>query len=149
MMQDQKKKKKNKQTTPEFIYKKLCIYSYMFKLQLLSIWYNTPIQKFFPLPKTVFELIDFSASTIFVLPLAHGHNISLWGLFHLEKQKKSLIAWGVWIGRCVNREGGASIGREVKLLLVKNCFTLSMVRGCVLANHPSWNRRMHSKSFPK
>ena len=49
----------------EFIYKKLCIYSYMFKLQLPSEYSPFDaiylLRHFFPLPKTVFELVDWDA----------------------------------------------------------------------------------------
>ena len=51
--------------SPKFIYKKLCIYSHMFKLQSpskCSPFDAIPIEMFFPLLKTVFELVDFDAS---------------------------------------------------------------------------------------
>ena len=49
----------------EFIYNKLCIYSYMFKLQSLSKYSPFDaihlLRCFFPLLKTVFELVNFYA----------------------------------------------------------------------------------------
>ena len=49
----------------EFIYKKLCIYSYMFKLQLPSKYSLLDainlLRHFFPLLKTLFELVNFDA----------------------------------------------------------------------------------------
>ena len=49
----------------EFIYKKLCIYSYMFKLQLPSKYSPFDaihlLRLFFPLLKTVFELVNVDA----------------------------------------------------------------------------------------
>ena len=48
---------------PECIYKKLHIYSYMFKLQSPSKYspFDTTIKTLFPLLKTVFELVNFDA----------------------------------------------------------------------------------------
>ena len=47
----------------EFIYKKLCIYYYILKLQLPAVFIscNVPIETFFTLLKMVFELINFDA----------------------------------------------------------------------------------------
>ena len=48
----------------EFIYEKLCIYSYMFTLQSPSKWSPSDaihLLMFFPLLKTVFESVDFDA----------------------------------------------------------------------------------------
>ena len=49
----------------EFIYKKLCMYSYMFKLESPSKYSPFDaihlLKHFFPLLKTVFELVDFDA----------------------------------------------------------------------------------------
>ena len=48
----------------EFIYKKLCIYSYMFKVQSPSKYSPFDaihLSRLFPLLKTVFELVDFDA----------------------------------------------------------------------------------------
>ena len=50
--------------TPEFIYKKLCIYSYTFKLQSPSKYSPfdaIDLVTFFSLLKTVSELVDFDA----------------------------------------------------------------------------------------
>ena len=49
---------------PEFIYKKLCIYSYMFKLQSPSKCSPLDaihLSRLFPLLKPVFELVNFDA----------------------------------------------------------------------------------------
>ena len=71
---------------PEFIYKNLCIPSYMFKLQSPSKYSPFDaiyLPRLFSMTQTKFELINFGASkgfsTIcsFVLPLAHWQNVSL------------------------------------------------------------------------
>ena len=46
---------------PEFNYKKLCIYSYMFKLQSSSKYSPLDAIQLLSLLKTVFEPIDFDA----------------------------------------------------------------------------------------
>ena len=46
----------------KFIYKKVCIYCYMFKPQSISKYsLFDAIKSFFPLLKIVFELVDFDA----------------------------------------------------------------------------------------
>ena len=75
---------------------KLCIYSYMFKLQVtfktLPIWCNTPVEMFFPLLSSWAHWFWYLLVLLlfFVSPLPHRQNISLWGLFffHPGKQKK-------------------------------------------------------------
>ena len=75
---------------------------------------------FFPLPKTVFELLDFNAflcfCRFFVSPLPHGQNVSLWGLFSSGKQK---VIWGKieWIQRMGHR---VHAGLGQKLLNTQN-----------------------------
>ena len=83
-------------------------------------------------------LIPFSASTVFVPPLLHPQNVSLWGLFSSEGTKKCHREWD-W----VDRENGA------QGLCHKNCWTLSIVWAGALINHPSWNGQTCSKSLQK
>ena len=76
-------------------------------LQVLSIWCSTPIETFFSLLKTVFELNWFWCLLVFlrflVSCLPHCQNVSLQGIFSLGKQtKKSHLGWDQ-----VNREGRA------------------------------------------
>ena len=85
----------------------------MFKLRVtfkvLSTWCNTPIKTFFPLLKTVFELVNFDAHwcfccsiSLFVSPFPHWQNTSHWGLFHQEKQTKKVIQGKI---RCIGKVG--------------------------------------------
>ena len=57
------------QKNPEFIFLKWCVYSYMFKLQSPSKYSPSDaihlLRCFFPLLKTVFELVDFDAFQCF------------------------------------------------------------------------------------
>ena len=76
----------------------------------------------------------------FVSALLHQQNISLWGLFHLGKQKKSIQGKIGWIGR-VGLRGHDIFGQKL--------WTLSAVWAGVLVNHPSWNGQMHWKSLQK
>ena len=82
-----------------------CLTSVTFKI--LSLWCNTPIKIFFPLLKTIFELIDFDAFYCFWCFFFHLFHIGkmfpsedffIWG----NKQKKSSTGWDQ-----VNREGGS------------------------------------------
>ena len=108
------------QKTPEFIYKRLCIYSYMFKPQSPSK--NSPfvlihLLRFFPLLKTVFWTCQLWCLLVlllfFVLPLPHGQKVSLWGLFSSEEIKKK-VTWGEteWIGS-VQHRGHAVLGQRL------------------------------------
>ena len=106
---------------PEFIYKKLCIYSYMFKLQspskyspfdVIHLW-----RLFFSLFKTVFEHINFDAFLCFcwfLFPPPHQQNVSLWGILSSKTNKQTKICWGEirWIGR-VGHRGHAILGQKL------------------------------------
>ena len=107
----------------EFI-KKLCIYSYMFKLHSSSKYSSfgaiMTIQMFFSTAQNSFWTHQFWCFLMlllfFVSPLPKLQNISFWGLFHLGKQKK--VAGGEiwWIGK---------VGHGVMLFyFIKNCWTL-------------------------
>ena len=81
------------------------MYSYMFKLQSPSKYF--PFNAIYPLRlfshcSTVLNasmLMPLVLLWFFVLPLPHGQNFSLWGLFSSRETKK--VAWGEnrWIGR--------------------------------------------------
>ena len=94
----------------EFIYKELCVYSYMFKLQSPSKYspFDTiHLQRhFFPLLKTVFEFVDFDAFQCFCHFLFHlfhiGKTFPFEDFFHLGNPKKRSLRT-----RSGNREGGA------------------------------------------
>ena len=125
----------------------VCIYSYMFKLQLPSKYFPFDAiylsRCFFHLSKQFLNLsilMPFSASAIFVSLLPHQQNISLWGLFSSGEIKKSL-----WVRS--GEQGGWGMG--VKTFLVKNCWTFSVVWAGVLINHQSWNGQMCWKSSEK
>ena len=135
--------------TPEnqnLFIKKLCIYSYKFKLYSPSFTFHLiHLSFFFHFSKQFLNLLiltPFSASAVFffffflfVSPFPHGQNISLWGLFSPGETKKNKVAWGEigWIGRV--GPGGQAIFRQ-------NCWTLSVVWAGVLVNHPSRNGQM-------
>ena len=127
-----------------FIYKKLCNYSCMFKLQSPSK--SSPLDakhlsRCFSTAPNSFWTCQFgcylSASAVFCFTsftLAED-------FFHPGKQtKKSFrVRSGEWEGW----------GLEDMLFLVKNCWTLSMVWAGALVNHPSWNGQMWWKSLQK
>lgn len=46
---------------PKFIYKTLCMYSYMLQLQSTVYFMQHIYRDFFPLLRNVFELVDFDA----------------------------------------------------------------------------------------
>ena len=128
----------------EFIYKKLCTNSYMFKLQSPSKY-----SLFETHYRDVFSTAHNSSWThpfwclwvlllVFVSPLPHWQNVSLWGLFSFRKTKKGCLGvrTGGW-GMGVMPSGG------------KSCWTLSTVWAGVLVNHPSWNGPTHWKSLQK
>ena len=122
--------------------KKLCVYSYMFKLQSPSKY--SPFV--FSTAQNSFWTHRFWCLLVlllfFVLPLPHLQNVSLWGLFFIQGNKKCHLGQDR-----VNREGEA--GMRVMLFLVKNCWTLSALWAGVLVNHPSWNGQRHSKDLQK
>ena len=76
---------------------------------------------------------------LFISPLPHQQNVSLWRIFHPKKQKK--IAQGEigWIGRW---------GMGVIRFLVKN-WTISKVWPGEPLSHPSWHGQMRWKSLQK
>ena len=136
--------------TPEFIYEKMSIYSYTFKLLLPP--------KYSPFD-TIHLLRCFSTALnsvwthrfwclsmlppFFVSSLPYQPNVSLWGLFHLGKQtnKKSHSQ-----GDQLNRESRAQGSCH---FLVKNCWALSVVGTGTLINHPSWKGKMCLESSKK
>ena len=137
----------------EFIYKELCVYSYMFKLQSSSK--HSPFDAIYLL--RLFSTAQNSFWThwvwcllillsFFVSPLPIQQNISLWGLFFFIQRhnKKSCLGWDQ-----VNREGHAIFAIIVMLSFVKNCWTLSTLWAGVLINHTSWNGQMCWKSLQK
>ena len=80
----------------------------MFKLNAPSIWCNIPFKIFFPLFKTVLNLLifmPFSALLFFVPSFPYQQGLSLWGHFssrkQIDKQTKSRTVWDN-----ENREGG-------------------------------------------
>ena len=100
------------QGTPEFIYKKLCIYSYMFKLQSpskcflfdpihLSRHFSTTQNRFWTHPFwCLLVLLMF-----FISLLQHQQNSSLWGSFSSRETKKKVTRGEIrWIGKV--RHGG-------------------------------------------
>ena len=79
--------------------KKLCVYSYMFKLQSLSkyaLWCNIPIETSFHCSEQFLNsliLMPFSAPAIFLFNLLNVSKMFPFEDFsHLGKQKK--VAWG-------------------------------------------------------
>ena len=91
----------------DFIYKKLCICCYMFKLRSPSKYSSFDtihLSRLFHCSKQFLNLLilmPFSASAV-VSPPPHQQDISLWGLFHPEKQTKKSHLGEDW----VNGEGG-------------------------------------------
>ena len=98
------------QNSLEFIYKILCIYSYLFKFQSPSK--ISPFDAihilicFLHCSKQFLNasiLMPFSASVIFVSPPPHWQNVSFWGIFSSRKTKTNYSGWDQ-----VNREGRAT-----------------------------------------
>ena len=89
------KKKKN----PEFMYNKLCIYSYMFQLQTPSNYFPFYAihlsRSFFPMAQNSFWTHWFWCLLVlllfFVSPLPHWQSVSLWGLFSSRETKKNVV----------------------------------------------------------
>ena len=120
---------------PEFIYKKLCIYSYTFKLQSPSKYSLFNAKRF--LNSSI--LMSFSASAIFLFHFFHmGKTFPFEDFFHLGKQTKVTRGKMGWTGR---------VGNGCPLFVVKHCWTLSTMWAGVLINHPSWNWQTHWKSL--
>ena len=90
-----------------FKFQSLSNYSPFEAIHLLRLFFTA--QKF--LNSSI--LMPFSASTIFVSPLPHQQNVSLWGLFSTAETKEK-IAWGkiMWIGR-VGHRGQAIFGQKL------------------------------------
>ena len=94
----------------EFIYQKLCICSYMFKLQSPSMYSPFDavylLRPFFPMAQNSFWICWFWCLLVFlpffVSPLPPWQNISLWGLFSPRKTKKGHLGQDQ-----MNKEGGA------------------------------------------
>ena len=106
--------------TPKFIYKKLCIYSHMFKLQSPSKYSPSDAMH---LSRHCFHCseqflnssfwMSYAVSAIFVSPLPYGQNISLWGLFQLEERKRKVTLGEIeWIER-VGHVGLAVFGQKL------------------------------------
>ena len=130
----------------EFFYKKLCIYSYMFKLQSPSKYSRFDaihlLRLFFPLLKTVFKHFDFDAFLLPFFPTSPTSvkHFSLRTFFIWGNKKKS---HQVWLGDLER------VGHKHHTVLVKNCWTLSVMWAGALVNHPSWNERTCWKSLHK
>ena len=133
------------QGNPEFIYKKLCIYSYMFKFQSPSKYSSFDaiyLSRYFSTAPNSFWTCQFQCLLVllpfFVSPLPRLQNISLWGFFHLGKQK-------VTKGEIMQVEGW---GMEAITFLV-NCWTLIVVWAGAFVKHPTWNGQTCWKSLQK
>ena len=113
---------------PDFIYQKLCVYSYTVKLQSPSEYSPFdaihPSRRFFHRPKQFMNaliLIPFSASVIFWFHFFHISESPFEDFFHWENKKKpSCSGWDQ-----MNGGGRAILG--VMPYLVKDCWTRSMV----------------------
>ena len=107
----------------------------MFKLQSLSKYSPFDVihlLRCFSIAQNSFWTCQFWCLLVllpfFVSPLPYWQNISLWGIFSLGE-----LRWGT----------------GVMIFLLKNFWTLSMVRAGVLVNHPSSNGQMHWKSLQR
>ena len=136
----------------DLIYKKKCIYSYMFKLSHLQSTLHLMQYTYRDVFSTAQNrflnfsiLMPFSTSVLFCFISSISVNISLWGLFSSGETKKSHSEWDQ-----VNREGGAwgscHFGWKTDRHSVPHG---SMVWAGVLINHPSWNGQIHGKSLHK
>ena len=131
----------------KFIYKKLCIYSYMFKHRSpskYSIWCNTPIETFFHCPQNSIWTCQFWCPLFFCCFLFHLFHISrtfpFEDFFHPGKQTKKSNSRQDWVNRVVHG------GHDVLGHKVLN--TQHGVAG-VLVNHPSWNGQTRWKGLQK
>ena len=128
----------------EFIYKKLCMYSYMFKLESPSKYSPFDAIHLFRLsshcPRQF--LVHWFWCLLVLLPFCFTSSTSAkrlpLGTFFIWGNKKKSSGWD-W----VSREDGA----QTMLFLVKNCWTLSLVWAGMLINHPSWNRQTRWRSI--
>ena len=125
---------------PEFIYKKLCIYSNMFKpvtFKVLPIWCNMPTETVFHCSKQFLNLsilMPFSAPAVFC-----STSSTLAKCFIGGKEKSCL-------GRdWVNREGRALGSGWFWSKTAEH----SSVWAGALVNHPSWKGQMCWKSLQK
>ena len=107
------------------VYKKLCFYSYMFKVQSpskYSLFDAIHIPRLFSTVQTVLNssiLTPFSASAIFFSPLPHQQNVSLRGILSSRETKKKFLGSKIkWLGR---------LGTGVRPFLVNSCWTPSVV----------------------
>ena len=138
------------QNTPEFMYKKLCVYSYMFKLHSPSQYSPfdaAHLLRHFSTAQNSFELVDlmpFSSCAVFCFTSSTlAKHFPLRTFFICEnEQTNTNVTWGQigWIGK-VGGRGHAIFGQ--KLLN-----TPRRVAGA-LVNHPSWNGPMHWKNLQK
>ena len=90
----------------EFIYKKLCCYPYMCKLQSPSKYSPFDaihVLRYFLQYSSQFWTYWFWCLLVlllfFVSPLSHQQNNSLWGLFSLRETRKSHLGGNLWIRR--------------------------------------------------
>ena len=109
------------------------------------MWCNMPIETFFPLLKKQFlnslALMPFRAFAVFVSPLPHWQNVSLWGHFSSRKTNKKFAQSEIrWIGR-VQHGGHAVFGQK---LLNTQCIV-----GRCAHTHSSWNRQMRWNTLQK
>ena len=102
----------------EFIYKKFCIYSYIWKLQSPSKYSPFDVIRLLRLFSTAQKqfldlliLMLFSVSAFFVSPLPYRQNIFLWRLFSSGKTKKSCsgrdqvnVEGGPWESSCFGQK---------------------------------------------
>ena len=126
------------QNTPEFMYKKLCVYSYMFKLHSPSKYSPFDavhlLRHFFHCSKQ-FWTRWFDAFQFFCCFLFRLFHISKTFPFEDFFHGGGKVAWGEikWTGR---------VGMWVMMFLIRNCWPLSIVGAGALINHPSWNGQM-------
>ena len=118
------------------IFKKLCIYSYLFKFHFKSTLHlmQHTYQDCFSTAQNSFWTHWFWCLLVllpfFVSPPPHWKKFPFEAFFHQGKQKN--ITWGEI--RCIGR-----VGHEVMPFLVKKSWILSAVWAGTLVNHPSWN----------
>ena len=131
---------------PEFIYKTLCIYSYMVKLQSPSINLHLmpcTYQDLFSTAQNSFLIHQFWCLVVLLPFLFHvfhtGKTFPFEEMFSFIWGKQSCVGWDEWTRR-VGHGGHCSF-------LVQNCWTLSMVWAGVLIKHPLQNRHMCGKSL--
>ena len=131
----------------EFIYKKLCIYSYMFKLTHLQSTLHLVKYTYwdiFPTASNSFWTHQFWCLlvllTFFVSPIPHKQNVSLWEIFSSGETKKVTQGKIRWIGR-VGAWGSWIFGQKL--------LDTSVMWVSLLINYLSWNGQTHWKSLQK